>query len=269
MRKSILVVYNPQKKDVDKILKLLKKKLSKYNLKFCSSLKITKEICRGDLLITVGGDGTLLKVGHYATENSVPVLGINLGRLGYLAEFKINEVFSVIDKFFNGEITPQKRNVLRIEFKNKFYYAINDCVIKALSAKVCNIELVIDDKKIVEIIGDGIIVATPTGSTAYSLASGGSIVEPETEVLLITPISPHTLSIRPIIVSSNKKIELFIPKFKSNQNLILSLDGQRDFELKQNERVMIFSSEKKMLFITNPKKSFFDILTQKLSWGKR
>jgi len=269
MKKSILVVYNPQKKDVDKILKLLKKKLSKYNLKFCSSLKVTKEICVGDLLITVGGDGTLLKVGHYATENSVPVLGINLGRLGYLAEFKINEVFSVIDKFFNGEITPQKRGVLRVEFKNKFYYAINDCVIKTLSAKVCNIELVIDDKKIVEIIGDGIIVATPTGSTAYSLASGGSIVEPETEVLLITPISPHTLSMRPIVVSSNKRIELYIPEFKSNKDLLLSLDGQRDFKLKQTEKVIISSSEKKLLFISNPKKSFFDILTQKLSWGKR
>jgi NAD+ kinase len=247
MKKSILVVYNPQKKDVEEVLKLLKKRLNKYDLKFCSSLKVTKEICVGDLLITVGGDGTLLKVGHYATENSVPVLGINLGRLGYLAEFKINEVFSVIDKFFSSEITPQKRNVLKIEFKNKFYYAINDCVIRTLSAKVCSIELVIEYKKIVEIIGDGIIVATPTGSTAYSLASGGSIVEPETEVLLITPISPHTLSMRPIVISSNKKIELYIPEFKSNKDLLLSLDGQRDFKLRQTDKVIISSSEKKIV----------------------
>ncbi len=269
MKKKIIVVYNPQKEDVNKILSLLKKKLNKYKLKFCSSLKVTKEDCKGDLLLTVGGDGTLLRVGHYVTENSVAVLGINLGRLGYLAEFKINEVFTAVEKFFNGEILPQKRSVLEVKFRNKVYYAINDCVIKALSAKVCCIELIIDGKKIVEIIGDGIIVATPTGSTAYSLASAGSIVEPETEVLLITPISPHTLSIRPIIVSSNKKIELFIPKFKSNQNLILSLDGQRDFKLKQNDKVIITTSSKKMLFITNPKKSFFDILTQKLLWGKR
>ncbi len=269
MKKKIIVVFNPQKKDVDKVLDLLKKRLNKYVLKFCSSLKVKKEICKGDLLITVGGDGTLLKVGHYATENLVPVLGINLGRLGYLAEFSVNEVFDIVEKFFDGKIIPQQRNVLKIEFRNKFYYAVNDCVIKSVSAKVCNVELRIDNKKIVEIIGDGIIVATPTGSTAYSLASSGSIVEPETEVLLITPISPHTLSIRPIIVSSNRQIGLYIPEYKSNKDLILSLDGQRDFKLSQNDEIIIRSSEKKMLFITNPKKTFFDILTQKLSWGKR
>ena len=269
MKKKIVVVYNPQKKDVNKVLNLLKKKLDKYILEYCSSLKITKEICTGDLLLTVGGDGTLLKVGHYAIENSIAVLGINLGRLGYLAEFNVNEVFDVIEEFFNGTIIPQKRNVLKVQFRNKFYYAVNDCVIKALSAKVCDIELVINNEKIVEMICDGIIIATPTGSTAYSLASGGSIVEPETEVLLITPISPHTLSIRPIIISSTKKIELYIPEFKSNKNLILSLDGQRNFKLNQNERIFITSSEKKMLFITNPKKSFFDILTKKLFWGIR
>lgn len=268
--KKILIVFNPQKKKVYNITKLLHKKLkSSYRIKIRSSEKFNLKDCVADIILALGGDGTILKVGQAAIKKEIPVIGINLGDLGYLAEFKTKEVFEVIKKYFSGEIIPQRRMILEVKYKNKLIYAINDVVIKPLSSKVCNIELNIGENKITQIIGDGIIVATPTGSTAYSLACGGSIVEPDVEVILITPISPHTLSIRPIIVSKDKEIKLKIPVYKSNKKLLLSIDGQINFELKTLDEIIIKKSLKDLLFVPNPKKDFYKILTQKLSWGKR
>lgn len=270
-KKKILVVYNPKKEKIKEKIRNLNKGLHNfYDIKICSSEKINSKNCIADLILALGGDGTILKVGQYAVEKLVPVIGINLGGLGYLAEFQVNnEIYEVIKNYFSGKISPQQRLVLEVFWKNKKFFALNDVIVKPLSAKVCNIELFINNQKITHIIGDGIIVATPTGSTAYSLACGGSIVEPEADVILITPISPHTLSIRPIIISSAKEIKLIIPEYKSNKNLMFSLDGQRSFYIKYFDKIQIKKSEKKFLFIPNKNRSFYDILTQKLSWGKR
>jgi NAD+ kinase len=270
MNKKLLVVYNPKKENVKEIVKKITLKIKNLcNVEICSSEKINYKICNADLILTLGGDGTILKVGQYAVLKSIPVLGANLGGLGYLAEFQVGEIFDVIKKFFLGEITPQERMVLSIIYKNREFFAINDVVVKPFSSKVCNVEVKIDKKTITQIIGDGVIVATPTGSTAYSLACGGSIVEPDAEVILITPISPHTLSIRPIIISSDKEIYLRIPLYKSNKKLIFSLDGQRNFNIKPLDEILVKKAEKRLLFIPNFKKDFYKILTQKLSWGKR
>ncbi len=270
MNKKLLIVYNPKKENVKEVLKKIVQRIKNLcNVEICSSEKINFKVCDADLILTLGGDGTILKVGQFAVIKSIPVLGANLGGLGYLAEFQFQEIFDVIKKFFLGEISPQERMVLSIIYKNKEFFAINDVVVKPFSSKVCNIEIKIDRKTITQIIGDGVIVATPTGSTAYSLACGGSIVEPDAEVILITPISPHTLSIRPIIISSYKEITLKIPLYKSNKKLIFSLDGQRNFDIKLLDEIIVRKAEKKLLFIPNPKKDFYKILTQKLSWGKR
>lgn len=270
MKKQVTLVYNPYKEGTKNICNFLKKKLAKLcKIYTIASKDISKEVYLGELVVCVGGDGTILKVGPYAVEKKVPVLGINLGGLGYLAEFDFKEALKQIQNYFNNKPIIQERIVLKVIYKNNYFYAINDCVIKHTSSKVCNVEVRINNEFLTQIIGDGIIVATPTGSTAYSLACGGSITEPNTEVLLLTPISPHTLSIRPIVVSSDKKIEIRIPQYKSNKNLLLSLDGQNDFKLSIGDKIEIFSSEKKLLFLPNKKKSFFKILTQKLAWGKR
>ncbi|MFN3550278.1 MAG: NAD(+)/NADH kinase [Endomicrobiia bacterium] len=269
--KKILLVYNPRKPNVDKTIKTMYKNLCNfYNVKICSSEKINSKSCVADIILTLGGDGTILKVGQYAVEKSIAVLGVNLGGLGYLAEFQADDsVYSVIKNYFSNDIEPQKRLVLEIFWKNKKFYALNDVIVKPLSAKVCNVELFINNQKITQIIGDGVIVATATGSTAYSLACGGSIVEPEADVLLITPISPHTLSMRPIIISSDKEVKMFIPEYKSNKNIILSLDGQRNFYVKHFDEIKIKKSEKRFLFIPNKDKNFYEILKEKLFWGKR
>jgi NAD+ kinase len=268
--KKILLVYNPSKLNVKKFLTKLKTVLNKsYLIDVCDSESVTEKKCLSDLIITLGGDGTILRVGQFAVKKGIPVCGVNLGGLGYLAEFGINEIFSGLKLFFYGKILPQERSVLEVWHLNKTYIAINDCVIKSNSSKVCKIEVYINNEFLTDVVGDGVIVATPTGSTAYSLASGGSIVEPASKVILLTPICPHSLTHRPVIFDENKIIELKIPKYKSNTNLVLSLDSQKNFSVKMFDSIKIKVCEKKMLFLPNPKKSFYTILEQKLSWGKR
>jgi len=148
MNKKLLVVYNPKKENVKEIVKKITLKIKNLcNVEICSSEKINYKICNADLILTLGGDGTILKVGQYAVLKSIPVLGANLGGLGYLAEFQVGEIFDVIKKFFLGEITPQERMVLSIIYKNREFFAINDVVVKPFSSKVCNVEVKIDKKK--------------------------------------------------------------------------------------------------------------------------
>lgn len=274
MKTKVLLVYNPHKTNVIGLIKNITKQVKKqYSNKvlisICDAEKLTSKKCTADLILTFGGDGTILKVSPYAIEKSIPVAGINIGGLGYLAEFKPQDVLNIIKEFLDGEIKLQYRTVLSVIYNNKHHYALNDCVLKPISSKVCNIQLFIDGQKLTDIIGDGVIISTPTGSTAYSLACGGSIVEPDLELILIIPISPHTLSIRPLLISPDKKIRLYIPVFKSNKKLLLSLDGQRNFFVKPLDEILIWLSDKKLLFIPNKKQNFFKILRQKLSWGLR
>ncbi len=266
-----MIIYNPDKENVKKIISELYKRLSKKNyiVSTCSSKDVNIRKCKSDLILTLGGDGTILRAGQYAVELSIPIIGINLGGLGYLAEFRYKDVYSVIDDYFNGVILPQERKVLLVNYKNKSYYVINDCVIKSVSPKVISLDLYINNKFVTNIVSDGIIIATPTGSTAYSLACNGSIVEPEAEVILVTPISPHSLTHRPIILNEDKNIKIFIPKYKSNKDMILTLDGQKKFFVKEKDWIELKITEKKLLFIPNNKKDFFTILRQKLNWGKR
>ncbi len=268
--KKILIVYNQSKPKIKNFLFKLKSILrKKYSIKSCTTESLTEKICSSDLIITLGGDGTILWVGQFAVKKQIPVFGVNLGGLGYLAEFGIKEIFYAVKLYFEGKILPQKRTVLEVLYGEKKYVVINDCVLKSNSSKVVKIEVSVNKKFLTSIIGDGIIVSTPTGSTAYSLASGGSIVEPEAKVILLTPICPHSLTHRPIILDDSKTIELKVPVYKTNNSLILALDSQKNVFIKQNDIIKIKVLEKKLLFLANNKKSFYSILEQKLSWGKR
>ncbi|MCX7956752.1 MAG: NAD(+)/NADH kinase [Endomicrobia bacterium] len=274
MKKKLLIVYNPQKPNIKTLLKRFLTKLksefrNNIGIKVCLSEKITEKLPKSDLIITLGGDGTILKVGDFAAKNKIPVAGVNLGTLGYLAEFNFIDIVDLIRDFIDGNLCIEERIILEVRYNNKTHYAINDCVIKPMSSKVCSVELFIDNQRISEFIGDGIIIATPTGSTAYSLACGGSIVEPDVNVMLVTPISPHTLSIRPLIISSQRHLKLIAPEYKSNKNMLLSLDGQKNFFIEVNDEVNIKVSKEKLLFIPNRRRSFYQILTHKLLWGKR
>jgi NAD+ kinase len=222
---------------------------------------------RVDLMIVLGGDGTLLSIAHLAAQKSVPVLGINLGRLGFLTEVPTDEIYLTLDSFLAGEeesVSP--RLLLEAECRNKSYYCLNDVVInKGAVARMIQIGIWIDDKEITALKGDGLIVSTPTGSTAYSLSAGGPIVQPYVPALILSPICPHTLSFRPMVVSSGSRIRLQL--LTAGEEVYLTLDGQRGITLGKNDVIEIKRAEFELKLLSSPKRNYFDLLKEKLAWA--
>jgi len=220
-----------------------------------------------DLVVVLGGDGTLLSIAHLAALRNVPVLGVNLGRLGFLTEVPKDEMFIALDSFLEGNeeiISP--RMLLEIRFKGNPYYCLNDVVInKGAEARMIQIGIRIDEKEIGALKADGLIVSTPTGSTAYALSAGGPIVQPNVPAIVLAPICPHTLSFRPMVVSSNSSVKVQL--LTAGEEVSLTLDGQRVFPLGKNDIVEIRRSGFELRLISSPKRNYFDLLKEKLGWG--
>jgi len=161
-----------------------------------------------ELVVVLGGDGTLLSIAHLAAQRGVPVLGVNMGRLGFLTEVPTDETYITLDSFLEGNeqiISP--RQMLKASCRGKDYYCLNDVIVnKGALARMIQIAIWIDEKEIAALKSDGLIVATPTGSTAYSLSAGGPIVQPYIPAMVLSPICPHTLSFRPMVVSSDSLV---------------------------------------------------------------
>jgi len=220
-----------------------------------------------DLVIVLGGDGTLLSVAHLAALESVPVVGVNLGRLGFLTEVPVDELFVSLDAFLAGRrgiVSP--RLLLKATSRGKSYLCLNDVVInKGAVARMIQIAIQIDGRDIAELKSDGLIIATPTGSTAYSLSAGGPIVQPYVPAIILSPICPHTLSFRPMVVSSDSKIKLRI--LTAGEEVYLTLDGQRGVLLGQDDVVEIERSAAELNLVSSPRRNYFDLLKEKLSWA--
>jgi NAD+ kinase len=222
---------------------------------------------RVDLMIVLGGDGTLLSIAHLAAQRDVPVLGVNLGRLGFLTEVPTDEVYITLDSFLAGrEETISSRLLLEAECRSKTYYCLNDVVInKGAVARMIQIGIRIDEREIAALKGDGLIVSTPTGSTAYSLSAGGPIVQPYVPALVLSPICPHTLSFRPMVVSSGSKIRLQL--LTAGEEVYLTLDGQRGITLGKNDVIEIKKAAFELKLLSSPKRNYFDLLKEKLAWA--
>jgi NAD+ kinase len=226
-----------------------------------------------DIVIVLGGDGTILSIGSKAAESGAPVLGINLGGLGFLAETKIDEMFETLDKVITGSYTCTERLLLRGELirgerKIQAFEALNDTVVnKASIARMIEIEVFLDGNFVIHFRADGLIAATPTGSTAYSLSAGGPIMHPALKDIIIAPICPHTLTYRPLVVSSESTIELV--NYAEKTEAVLTIDGQQVIELEKKDRIIITRSPYKLKLIGSQKKNHFQILSEKLQWGKR
>ncbi len=222
---------------------------------------------RVDLVVVLGGDGTLLSIAHLAAQKGVPVLGVNLGRLGFLTEVPTDEAFLTLDAFLGGNeqiISP--RQMLKASCRGKDYYCLNDVIVnKGALARMIQIAIWIDDKEIAALKSDGLIVATPTGSTAYSLSAGGPIVQPYIPAIVLSPICPHTLSFRPMVVSSDSRIRLQL--LTAGEEVYLTLDGQRGVLLGKNDIIEIERADFELRLISSPKRNFFDLLKEKLGWG--
>ncbi|OGD20694.1 MAG: transposase [Candidatus Aminicenantes bacterium RBG_16_63_16] len=220
-----------------------------------------------DLVIVLGGDGTLLSVAHLAAVDRVPVVGVNLGRLGFLTEVPLDEIFITLDAFLAGDrgiVSP--RLLLKASSRGKTFMCLNDVVInKGAMARMIQIAIQIDGREIAALKSDGLIIATPTGSTAYSLSAGGPIVQPYVPALVLSPICPHALSFRPMVVSSDSKVKLQL--LTAGEEVYLTLDGQRGLLLGKDDVVEIERSPFELSLVSSPRRNYFDLLKEKLSWA--
>lgn len=228
-----------------------------------------------DMIIVLGGDGTFLSIARRMKTVSVPVVGVNMGQLGFLTEIPKSEAVQMLDSVLRGAaVKISERALLDVTLKRKKKVifsgpVVNDAVIaKGSISRIMGVQVSVNGNWVSDLKADGIIVSTPTGSTAYSLASGGPIIEPSLDVVVITPICPHSLTQRPIVVSDSSMLEIVL-KEKPDQ-VLLTLDGQDAFEMQKGDVVTIRRFKKHALkLISSPTRDYFRILREKLSFGQR
>src|SRR5688572_15154789 len=240
----------------------------------CAVRQVETEKLAGevDLMLVMGGDGTMIATARMVGDQEVPVLGINYGGLGYLAEFRIEELYSALESILSGNYRLDRRVMLAVELRRgteppKTSRVLNDVVInKSALARIIEIETYFDRHYVSSFRADGLIVSTPTGSTAYNLSAGGPVIFPSMNAVVITPICPFTLSNRPIVVPDNAEIELLLKT--DNEEVALTLDGQVGFPLKVEDRVVIRKSRTTFNIIQPSNRNYFDVLRDKLRWGR-
>jgi NAD+ kinase len=224
------------------------------------------------LLLVLGGDGTLLAAARLAAPRGIPILPINMGSLGFLTSFTLDELYPALEDGFAGRFSISERVMLHVELERagkviESQRVLNEAVInKGALARMIELELAIDADFVCRYRSDGLIVASPTGSTAYSLSAGGPIVHPAVESFVITPICPHMLSDRPLVVRDSCSIVMKLSG--DTESVFLTLDGQRGIPLQATDRVRISRANELLMLIQPPKKSYFEILRNKLKWGE-
>lgn len=228
-----------------------------------------KEIVNSaDLIIALGGDGTLLRTARLVGKKEIPIMGVNLGGLGFLTEFSGNEVRTAVADFLNNKYREENRMALMISYKKEKFYALNDCAINmGLDGRVIEVILSRDATFICKLVADGVVVATPTGSTAYSLAAGGPIVFPTMQAILITPLCPHILSARPLVVPASDTLSLELGS--RSEKAVLVIDGQERREIKFGEKVVVSQADYYIRLVAPKQKSFYEILRTKMKWSER
>jgi|TARA_B100001093_G_scaffold517126_1_gene597719 NAD+ kinase len=224
-----------------------------------------------DFLLCFGGDGTLISGVRIFSNPSVPVLGVHLGGLGFLAQITPEVLISKLEAVKNNEFKIQDRLVLSAEISdnNNSFYAVNDFVVQnETSFRVTSLSLYIDNQHVSDYKSDGIIISTPTGSTAYSLSSGGPIVQPDVFSIVVTPISPHSLTSRPLVLPPDVEVEFRFGS-DSEENLNLIGDGQNIIKFKSQSTVKISQAKHHLKFITFKDYNYYETLKNKMIWGKR
>lgn len=289
--KNIGIIANPTKPESAQGIERVLKKLHQYDVSIyideescklvekskCSSYEKVKVVDRlvlpdkVDVILVLGGDGTFLTVAKLVDKKPVPLLGINFGTLGFLTEIPIEKIEECIDKLIAGEFIVENRPVLRVKVVRKnghilIYRCVNEVAIKRDTlARIIEIDVDADGEYLTTFRGDGVIVATPTGSTAYSLSAGGPILYPTLNAMLLTPICPHTLTMRPLVLKGETCLTV---KLKTeSENVMVIFDGQEGIELRVGDLIEITRSPYDLLILRDPAKSYFETLREKLKWG--
>lgn len=225
------------------------------------------------LVVVLGGDGTLLAAARATSQIEVPILAVNLGSLGFLTEVTKDEVYSTIECWEQNKCAHERRSMLRCTVMRRNeqvaeYQALNDVVVsKSTIARMTEVDVMINDVFVANYKADGVIVSTPTGSTAYSLAAGGPVLEPSVDAFVITPVSPHALTNRPLVVRDSAKITLTVKS--TPDEAFLTVDGQSGMEVLEGDRVVCERSVHEVHLVRAQERTFFDVLRSKLKWGER
>jgi NAD+ kinase len=225
-----------------------------------------------DLLLVLGGDGTLLSMARLVGDLNVPILGVNLGGLGFLTALTIDELFPALEALLRGDLLVEERMMLAARVTRQGerlseYVALNDVVItKSAMSRIINLDVSVQGQFATAYRADGLIVSTPTGSTAYCLSAGGPIVFPTMDAIVLTPICSHTLTNRPIVLPGGQPIDVTL---QSDQDVMLTMDGQVGFHLKRGDRIEIRQAAARIRLLRFPQKHFFSVLRTKLKWGER
>ena len=226
-----------------------------------------------DLLIVLGGDGTLLSAARALGSHKVPILAVNLGGLGFLTSVTLDELYPLLEQVVAGKHRTSERmmldaSILRGGQPAERQCALNDAVAnKAALSRMLDFDVHVDGNHVGRYRADGLVVATPTGSTAYSLAAGGPIIDPDLNAFVITPICPHMLTNRPLVVPDTARIDLDFTA--ADEPVYITLDGQIGFQLKPQDHVTITKSKSRVALVRPPSKTYFEVLRSKLKWGER
>lgn len=226
-----------------------------------------------EVMIVIGGDGTMISVSRLVAEKGIPILGVNIGGLGFLTAIQKDELYKVIDQVLAGECSMEERIMLNAcVYRHSEciaeYVVMNDVVVnKGALARIIDLETYIDHIYVATFKADGLIVSTPTGSTAYALSAGGPILYPTLKSVILAPICPHTLTNRPIVMPDDVQIEIMLRS--QNEDVFLTIDGQVGFSLRQNDIVEVKKSQYKTKLFIPCERDYFQILRTKLKWGER
>ena len=226
-----------------------------------------------DLLITFGGDGTLHSVARHAPAH-VPILGVNMGTLGFLTEVRVEEFPAMLERVLDGDYLLEPRVTFDVSVtgggRDEMHYRVlNDAAInKSALSRIIEMHVRVAGLFVSTFRADGLIVSTPTGSTAYNLSAGGPIIYPTMGAVLITPICPHMLTNRPIVLPDELDIDIGITAHSEDQEIYLTLDGQEGIQLTERDRVCVRKSEHRVLLVQSADKNYFDVLRTKLKWGE-
>jgi len=229
---------------------------------------------QADLVVVLGGDGTLISAARLIGGRNIPILGVNLGSLGFLTEITLDELYPIVEDCLQGEYSVSERmmldsTVLRSGEEIARHQVLNDIVInKGALARIIDLETLVNSHHLTTFKADGLIISTPTGSTGYSLSAGGPIIHPAMNCLVITPICPHTLTNRPIVVADDALINITV-KSLEDEDIFLTLDGQVGVELKSGDMIMVRRAQHCSRLVSSKTRNFFEVLRTKLKWGER
>lgn len=247
--------------------------LSDHLTKVGITLLAEDEAANADLIIAIGGDGTMLYASSRARDSNAPILGINRGRLGFLADVTPDEMISSVDHVLRGDYTTDSRLMLQARLlsssgEEQTAFALNDVVLqRSETGRMVDFETRISGRYVNTHSGDGLIVATPTGSTAYALSCGGPIIEPQLDAIVVVPVCPHTLTDRPIVISANQSIEVRLIE-RDDTKAEITVDGLSMGSIRPDDKLLICAANNRVTLVHPPGYDFYEILRSKLFWGR-